>query len=361
MTREQLFRFFFLAVFLFLLYQILHILSPFYTGILGAIVVALIFFPLYRLILKRIGFHRVNLAAASSTLLVIIILVIPLVFLSWLLFHELSAIHPLIEQISAKITSWRQGEPFVEIKWLAFLQMKVQSILDLIQLDLPQFARESADNILNLIKGSGKRLPQNIFIIVINILVMIFSLFFFFRDGPMLVKKIKDLIPMDEKHKDHIAQQLYLTVTAVVRGVFIVAFAQGTIAGIGFFILDVPSPTLLGFLTMFTALIPFVGATLVWLPISIYYFTQGIVGKGVLLFLWGALVVSLVDNFLRPIVIGSRAKLPILFLFFGLLGGIKIYGAMGLFLGPLVVALLIAFARIYREEFRPGSKGDKEI
>ena len=157
---------------------------------------------------------------------------------------------------------------------------------------------------------------------------------------------------MDDKHKDRIATQLYLTITAVVRGMFLIAISKGTLAGIGFSIGQVPSPAVLGFVTMFLALIPFVGATVVWLPVSIYYLAQGSMGKGIFLLLWGALVVSLVDDFLRPILIGSRAKLPFLFLFFGILGGIKIYGPLGLFLGPLLVALVIAFIKIYREEYQ---------
>ncbi len=353
MSRGQLFRFFFIGVFLFLLYQTLHILSPFYTGILGAIVVALIFFPLYRFILNKIGPHRANMASSLATLLVVVTLLIPFITFTWFLLNELTTIGPIVERITAGIDGWRQGNVLVEIQWLKPLQNKLESIFNLIQLDWSTMIRHSANDLINSISGLSKKLPQNIFIFSVNVLVMIITLFFLFRDGPVIFMKLKDLVPMDEKHKEHIAEQLYLTVTAVVRGIFIVAITQGSLAGFGFFISGTPSPTLLGLFTTFTAMIPFVGATAIWMPIAVYYLAQGSMVKGIFLFFWGAFVVSLIDNFIRPIIIGSRAKLPILFLFFGLLGGIKIYGAMGIFLGPLIVALLIAFIKIYREEFHP--------
>lgn len=351
MTREQLFRFFSLGALLFLLYQALHILSPFYTGILGAIVLTLIFFPLHRLILKSIGPKNPNICAGASTLAVSALIVVPLFFLSWLLFHELTSIYPLMERIGNKISGWRHGEIFIDSQWLQTIQSQLQGIMDLTQIDLQKIATGTAETIIEVIANFGRKLPKNAFLTIINVLVMVFTMFFLFRDGAVLFRKIKELVPMEQKHKEQIASQLYITVTAVVRGVFVVAVAQGTLAGIGFFMARVPSPVSLGFCTTFVALIPVIGAGMVWLPVSLYYLIQGSIGKGVFLFLWGSLVITLVDNFLRPILIGSKARLPVLFLFFGILGGIKVYGPMGLFLGPLVVALVIAFIKIYQEEY----------
>lgn len=352
MMKEQLFRYFFIGVFILLLYQILLILSPFYTGILGAIALTLIFFPLHRLILRAVGPKRGSLAAAVSTILVLVLIVIPFTLFTWVLIKEFKVLYPVIERFSSTIGSWRQGEYFIQAPFLKAVEIKLQAILDLAQIDLQRIVMATADRIFGTVASFGKKLPRNMFVFVFNMLIMIFTLFFLLRDGQSLFKKAKDLVPMDDKHKDHIASQLYLTVTAVVRGVFLVAVAQGTLAAAGFFMAGVPSPVVLGFGTVLLALIPFVGAAAVWLPISIYYMVSASVGKGIFLFLWGLLVVSLVDNFLRPILIGSKARLPILFLFFGILGGIKVYGPMGLFLGPLVVALMIAFIRIYREEFQ---------
>jgi predicted PurR-regulated permease PerM len=333
-----------------LLYQILCILSPFFTGILAAIVLTLIFFPLHRLILKVFRGHR-NLACVLSTTLVIVLIVIPFTFFTWLLVNEITNLVPVVKQFANTLDRWRHEDPTVQISWLRTLEMKFKGVLDLSQVDLQKMITETTKVIVKGIVDLGKKVPKNAFAFIINLLGMIFMLFFLFRDGPYLLSKAKELIPMEKKHKDQIANQLYLTVTAVVRGVFIVSAAQGFVAGIGYLIAGVPSAVLLSFATMFAAMIPLVGPMVIWLPVSIYYMFQGVTWQWIFLLAWGVLVVSLVDNFLRPLIIGNRAKLPMLFLFFSILGGVKVYGPMGIFLGPLVLALLLAFINIYREEY----------
>jgi predicted PurR-regulated permease PerM len=349
--REKLFRVFFLAVFLYLLYQILCILSPFFTGILAAIVLSLIFFPLHRLILKSFRGQR-NLASVLSTTLVIVLIVIPFTFFFWLLLNEITQLGPVVKKFASTIDQWRQEGTTIEIPWLRTLEVKLKSVLDLSQVDFQKMITDTAAAIVKEIVNFGKKIPKNAFAFIVNMLGMIFTLFFLFRDGPYLLEKVKELVPMEKKHKDQIATQLYLTVTAVVRGVFIVSAAQGAVAGIGFAIAGVPSALVLGFATVFAAMIPLVGPGVIWLPVAIYYMFQGVTWQWIFLLLWGVLVVSLVDNFLRPLIIGSRAKLPMLFLFFGILGGVKMYGPMGIFLGPLVLALVMAFINIYREKYQ---------
>lgn len=360
LDRKVLFRIFFLGVFLLLFFQLLHMISPFYTGILGAIVVTLIFYPLHHWIQKKVGHGRTNLAAALSTLLAVVLTVIPFICFSWLLLNEVSVVYPLIGRVSYALQSWRNGEGVMtDNAFLQLLEMRLRAFVELVNVDIESLVIMVISGVTRAVVNVSKALPRHALALLINVAVMVFTLFFLFRDGQTLFKRAKDLIPMDDKHKDNIARQLYLTLTAVVRGVFIVAITQGTLAGIGFGIAQVPSPVLLGAVTMLVALIPFVGAAVVWLPVAAIYFFHGATLKALFLFLWGALVVSLVDNFLRPILIGSKAKLPILFLFFGILGGIKVYGPMGLFFGPLVIALLMGFIRIYKEEYQsPSNSAD---
>lgn len=351
MQREQLFRFFFLGVFIFLLYQVMHILSPFYTGILGAIVITLIFYPLHRWLIKLIGLSKKNIAAALSTFLAIVFIVIPFIIFSWLLINELTNLAPQIKQFGNTLEKWRQGEISADIAWIKALELKLKQFLDVSQINVQKIVTDGLGYMVSFVVNLGKKVPKNTFALMINIAVMIFTLFFLFRDGRYLFKRAKQLIPMERRYKDQIANQLYITVTAVVRGVFLVAVAQGILAGLGFLVAGSDSALILGFATVFMALIPLVGAAAIWLPVSLYYLVQVSFWKGICLLIWGFGAVSLVDNFMRPILIGDKAKLPMLFLFFGLLGGIKVYGPMGLFLGPLVIALVIAFIRIYREEY----------
>ncbi|HOW28076.1 MAG TPA: AI-2E family transporter [Elusimicrobiota bacterium] len=351
MTREQLFRYFVLAVLAFLGYQILKILSPFYAGILGAIVVTLIFYPMHQFILARVIKDRPNPAAVLSTFVVVAFIVFPFLFFTWILLRDMADYFPRIEMLVRSVQNWSHSGGGGSFPWLAKLEGRLQLWSRLPNINLEGLLLPVFKSVMNAGFQIWKMLARNLIVLVINLAVMVFTLFFLFRDGPILLGKIKEVIPMDPRHKDQIAHQLYLTVTAIVRGIFFVAVTQGVLAGLGFLIGGVSSPVLLGFASVFAALIPFIGATIVWLPVGIFCLTQGSVGQGVFILLWGGLVVSLVDNFLRPYLVGTRAKLPILFLFFGILGGIKVYGPTGLFLGPLVVAMLIAFVKIYREMY----------
>jgi predicted PurR-regulated permease PerM len=200
------------------------------------------------------------------------------------------------------------------------------------------------------VSSLGAAVVKNVFLLAFQTLIMIFTLYFIFRDGIRLSERVVSLIPMETAYKTHILGRLNQTLTAVVRGMFVTASVQGLLAGIGFAVAGVRFSVVLGFATAFMALIPFVGAASLWLPIGVYLFLKGWVVQGIGVLLWGGLVVSMVDNFLRPFIIGEKAKLPIVFLFFGTLGGLQAYGPIGLLVGPLTVASVLAFAKIYGEQ-----------
>jgi predicted PurR-regulated permease PerM len=140
-------------------------------------------------------------------------------------------------------------------------------------------------------------------------------------------------------------------VTAVVHGCLVVGMIQGFLAGLAYWVLGVPYALVWGVVTAFFALLPVGGSTIVTIPASIYLFLQGDIIRGVLLLIWALGVVGTVDNVVKPIFIGSRLKLPILFLFFGILGGLTVFGALGLILGPVLLALLAALLDLYMEEY----------
>jgi predicted PurR-regulated permease PerM len=203
----------------------------------------------------------------------------------------------------------------------------------------------------------GASLLKNLVVMVFQTLIMIFALFFLFRDGSRLAAQVVGLIPMESIHKTHILNRLNETLTAVVRGMFVTASVQGLLAGIGFALIGVNFSVVLGFATALLALIPMIGAAAIWLPVGVVLFLSGEPTRGIIVLLYGAFIVSSVDNLLRPFIVGSRAKLPIALLFFGTLGGLQVYGPIGLLVGPLVVASVLAFAKIYAEQLaRTGSK-----
>jgi predicted PurR-regulated permease PerM len=159
------------------------------------------------------------------------------------------------------------------------------------------------------------------------------------------------VVPLDEAHKQKIFTRLDVTLRAVVKGVIITAMVQGLLAGAAYAVLGVPFPVVLMALTALLAPLPFGGTALIWLPVAGYLYAAGPIWKAIAMLIWGAGVITMVDNFLRPLLIGKDAQLPVLFLFFSIIGGLAAYGMIGLFLGPILLAILMTAIQIYREEY----------
>jgi predicted PurR-regulated permease PerM len=195
----------------------------------------------------------------------------------------------------------------------------------------------------------------NAFLLIANFLVMIFALFFFFRDGRRLYEQAYRTIPLDEAHKAKIFSRLDLTITAVVKGVLVTALIQGALAGIAYATLGVPFPVFLMALTMLLAPLPVGGTSLIWGPVTVYLFVTAPLWKSIAMAAWGVGVVTMADNVVRPLLIGKGAQLPVLFLFFSILGGLAAYGLVGMFLGPILLAILLTALQIYREDYYASS------
>jgi len=179
----------------------------------------------------------------------------------------------------------------------------------------------------------------------------VFTLFFLFRDGERMYRSLRDMIPMDPAHKDAIFSVLYQTLSAVTQGMVATAVAQGILTWVALWALDLPYTAFLGVAAGVLSLVPFVGAAGVWIPCTIYLAATGDFMRAIILLVYGSVVISMVDNILRPLLIGGQTRLPTLFLFFGILGGVQVYGVLGLFLGPVLLAIAMAFIRIYQEQF----------
>jgi predicted PurR-regulated permease PerM len=156
---------------------------------------------------------------------------------------------------------------------------------------------------------------------------------------------------MDHERQERLLSNIVDAVTAVVHGALVVAMVQGLLAGLAYWVLGVPFAVLWGVATAFTALLPIGGSTLVTVPATIYLFLQGETVRAVILLVWSLGIVGGVDNILKPLLIGNRLGLPVLFLFFGILGGLALFGAVGLILGPVLFALLRALLDLYSEEY----------
>jgi predicted PurR-regulated permease PerM len=200
--------------------------------------------------------------------------------------------------------------------------------------------------------SQGADLAKNALLFLTDFFVMMFTLFFLFRDGDRLYKGLYGAIPLDPDHKAKIFERMDGTIKAVVQGTLVTALAQGTAAGITYWALGVPFSIFFGALSAVLSLLPFGGTAVVWIPIAIYLFFSGSIVKGIVMVVVGAGLVGLMDNVLQPLLIGTRAQLPMLFLFFASLGGLASFGLIGLFVGPILLAVVLELFRIYQDEFQ---------
>lgn len=348
--RNLLFFAFFFTVFLFLIYQLIRILSPFLAPLLAALMISLIFYPLNTW-LRRI-IRNPNITAALATATVLLTIVIPVILLLWALIIEAADLVPVIR---AWIIKW-ETEGFNNLgsavpEPLQQLWSRMVPYIERWNVDLQSMLATSVREFGNSITTFGAATLRELFRFILNMIVLVLVLFFFFRDGDRIIKRIIDLVPMERANKRLIVTRLDRTLVAIVRGAFATASAQGLLSGIGLAVAGVPFSLLLGFISALLSLVPFVGASLVWAPASIYLLVNDHTMAGVGLIFWGLFVVGLVDNFIRPWVVGKHAELPVLLLLVGILGGLQVYGLIGALISPLVVASLLVFAQIYRDQY----------
>ncbi len=349
--RQWLFRLFFLGAFAYLIYQSLLILSPFATALTAALIVTMVFYPLHARVIARVGGR--NRAATLSTVLALLTVIVPFLVLVWLLLAEAGAVFPHVRSLFEQPLA---GPGIVLPAVLAQWWSRLQSVLAEWHVDLGAVALESVQQVGNSLTGIGAGVLKNFVLVVFDIIVLVVAIFFFFRDGPQLVRAVVGLIPMEEDDKRMVIERLDETLSAIVRSAFITASMQGTLAGVGFAVAGVGFPVLLGFATALLALVPFAGAALVWGPVGLYLLYSGEQTAGVGILLWGAVAISMSDNLVRTLLISGRTQLSLLLLFPGILGGIQVYGVAGALIGPLVIATLLAFARIYHEQYATRSQ-----
>lgn len=348
MSRHQLFAAFFFVVLLFLLYQFYLMFSVFFIPLTWAALLAIVFYPLH-VRLTHLLHGRDSLASGLFTTVVILVVMVPTVLLSLLLASE-----------SAAVYQW--SKEFLTGTGLQDLVTRLQGsaagkavgyftpILRSWNIDIADVAVKAANIVSSFLVSQATDFAKNLATFIVNFFLTTFALFFFFRDGARMVRGIRDIIPMESEHTDLILARLYDTVAAVVQGTLVTSATQGLLTGFGFFVLSVPFAVFLGCAAAFASLLP-LGTALVWAPVAIYLGVSGSVTRAIILLIWSILVVGMVDNLLRPLLIGGRAEIPTLLLFFGMLGGLQAYGFLGIFLAPAVIAILFAVLQIYREQY----------
>jgi predicted PurR-regulated permease PerM len=213
----------------------------------------------------------------------------------------------------------------------------------------------TADQVMDNVKKIGKLLAENLSIrftnivsAAINFLFMIFTIFFLFKDGPRFLTKVRDYLPFNEEQKTRLATQAKDMIASTVYGGVVVSIIQGLLGGLAFYAIGINSPVLWGIAMSVMSFVPLLGTFSIWGPASLYLIVEGDYLHGVGLILFGIFVISMVDNILRPLIIGSRTKMPTIVIFFSVLGGIKAFGIIGLIMGPLIMAVFVSVFEIFR-------------
>jgi predicted PurR-regulated permease PerM len=350
MTRQQIFTLCFFSVLALLLYQIALMFRPFLFPVLWALILAHMAFPVH---VRLSGWLRGRqaMSAAILTSAVMLVGVVPILLLGALLVKEAAVAEQAVRQWVAAGGVQRLPEQLAKGPFGLSVLHEWISKLALNKGGLEEFLLSSAKALSEFLVSELSDLIRNVFLLVADFFFMVFTLFFFFRDGKRRASSAYDVIPLDATHKQRIFARLDQTIRAVVKGMFLTAIAQGLLAGAAYGVLGVPFPVVLTALTILVAPIPLGGTALVWGPVALYLLWVGPVGKGLVMIAWGVGVVSMVDHILKPLLIGQGAQIPMLLLTFGVLGGLALYGVIGLFLGPILVGLLLTAIQIYREEY----------
>jgi len=343
MQSERLSTIIYLGIVLLLFYLFYKILNPFLITIAWAMVLSITFYPLYKLFLKYV---KRSWAASLLTLLAILITIFgPFSYIVSALTGEITSVYIAIEEKGIETITNIQSYPKLQE-----LLQKLASYEMLKGFDLQEGIVNSLKTVGDYIVKHVSDVFKNAFILVLNFVIMCLTIYYFLKDGETLTEYLKNLLPFSEEQKRKLVERVKETVIAAVYGQIAVGIAQGTLGWIAFWILGLPSPVFWGTVMAIFSFVPFFGTLLVWGPAVVILILSGSLGKGIGLLLFGALIISNIDSVLRPLIIGGKAKLHTLLVFFSVLGGIKFLGFLGFILGPLIVALCLSLFEIYTEE-----------
>jgi len=337
-------------IFLFLLVcaslAFVAVLWPFYDAVFWAVVLAILFTPLHRRLSLLLPGHP-NLAALLMLGLCLLVVILPMTLLSLSLIQQASHIYELLrsgqldlgayfKQIIAALPTWA-------VEWLARLEL---TSMEAVQQKLSTVAVQASQ----LIATRALNIGQNTFQFLISLGIMLYLLFFLLRDGASLVVRMRDAVPLNELHKHHLVLKFTTVIRATVKGNVLVAASQGLLGGFIFAVLGIQGAVFWGVLMAFLSLLPAVGAGLIWGPVAIYFLATGATGQAIILTAFGVGVIGLVDNVLRPILVGKDTKMPDYVVLISTLGGMSLLGINGFVIGPVIAALFMATWDIFTAE-----------
>ena len=327
------------------------ILLPYSGAVFWGMVLAILFAPLYRRLLRATG-QRPTAAALLTLLSIVVMVILPLSLITASLVQQAVGIYANVGSGQINFGAYFQQVIHVLPDWLVELLERFQ----LTDLDsLQQKLADGAAQVSQFFARHAINVGRNTFDFLVSLTIMLYLLFFLLRDGQSLANRIKRAVPLSRMYKQRLFDNFITVIRATVKGNVLVAIAQGALGGLIFWFLDVQAALLWGVVMAFLSLLPAVGAAIVWAPVAIYFLVTGAIWQGVVLIAFGVLVIGLVDNVLRPILVGKDTKMPDYLVLLSTLGGMALFGLNGFVIGPVIAALFIAAWDLFAsaEEFHP--------
>jgi predicted PurR-regulated permease PerM len=318
------------------------ILRPLAKPIAWAAILAFLLFPLQTSLVRRLGGRR-TLAAAILTGLTPIAIFAPLTLIAMAFAQQIAALTTAMQQNADlfNLTDWLNPVLHPRVAgWAASISARIDLPLN----ELPTLLRDSVQTWAGTLAKSSGQLFLNAAAMVLSFFLMLFILFFILRDGSLWFARLATLLPLTDDRRDLLFTRLGKVLRAVVYGCGLTAMVQGILVTIGFAITGLTGPIVFGVLATVLALLPFGGAALVWIPGVLYLLATGSFGLGVFLLCWGG-VVSISDNFIRPVIISRYTPVPTLLVFLGVIGGVAAFGLIGFIAGPVILVLATELMR----------------
>jgi predicted PurR-regulated permease PerM len=309
------------------------IIQPFLTYIVLAAILTYALFPLYNIINKRI--RKPSISSTISIVIALLLMVLPAFFL----------VSELVQQVSGAYTSFQEETLQRAADYLSGVTGN--------RVDFQAMLTSSIDQIRHSIAGLAPDILGSVTEVALGLFIMFFVMFYGFREGAAFIDRVRDLLPLEPGLKESLFYEIRTITQAVLYGQVMTALIQGTLGSIGLLIFGISNWLFWGALMTVMAFLPVLGTPIIWVPAGVGQILDGNTARGVGLLIYGSILVINVDNVIRPRLVSGRTKVHPLLILIGVLGGLKIFGFIGMLLGPLILALLVALIRFYEQAYLP--------
>lgn len=341
----------FLAIVLFITFAFAWLVAPFFGAILWGLVAGILFMPLNHRLTARLG-GRPNLAAGLTLALIMLLIILPGILIGISLIQEAATLYERLEtgqiDIARAINDFRAILPDRVDRWIGASQLGELAT-----------ARSLPDSVvatgLQNIASRALIFGQGALRFIAALGLMLYLTFFLLRDGDVIGQKVKEAVPLAPELRDALAERFIIVVRATIKGSVVVAVLQGLVGGVTFWLLGIEGALLWGLLMGLFSLVPAVGTGIVWLPVALYLLATGAIWEGVALILTGFFVIGLIDNLLRPVLVGHETRMPDFVVLIATIAGLETMGLNGFIVGPMIAALFITVWQIVTE-FRNGAE-----